>query len=82
MKIVDPNSASSTAYYLILFAVLLLAGLAVAVFVAWWKLLFEKGGKLRHKQGKRRHGGNHRGGNAEAPLRGTGRTLAELEMKK
>jgi hypothetical protein len=82
MKIVDPNSASSTAYYLILIATLFVASLGVAIFLAWWKLSFEKSGKLRPKHGKHRHGRKNAGADPMVPLRGTGRTLAELEMKK
>jgi hypothetical protein len=82
MKIIDPNSNSSTAYYLILFAVLFVAGLGLAGFIAWWKLSFEKSGKLRHKHARQRRGRRNRGGETAVPVRGTGRTLAELEMEK
>jgi uncharacterized iron-regulated membrane protein len=83
MKIVDPNSTSAMADYLILFAILAVVIVGLASFVIWWKLSFKKeGGKSHHRRARRQHGAPNAADGSQLPMRGTGRTLAELGIKK
>jgi hypothetical protein len=68
--------------YLILSGILFVVVIGLAGFVIWWKLSLKEGGKSRHRHGRRHRGHQNGDGGAAVPMRGTGRTLAELETKK
>jgi hypothetical protein len=67
---------------LILFTILFVVLVGLAGFVIWWQYSFREGGKSRPKRGRRRRDRPNADNKAALPVRGTGRTLAELETKK
>jgi hypothetical protein len=78
VNFVDPTSNSESADYLIFFAVLIVAGFALTVFIAWWNLSYRKNRKSHHRHGRHRH---RRSGEIPS-MPGTEQTLTRKGMKK
>jgi len=78
MNFVNPTSSSESADYLIFFAVLIVAGFALTVFIAWWNLSYKKSRKSHHRHGRHRH---RRSGEVRA-IPGTEHTVTRNGTKK